>query len=358
MPCDWWEHLVVSERFSALRTKLSSRRTQTSASATKKLARRTPLRTLWWWLSFVVLAASGGFIPPAIAIAFSVTEGWEGVGEFSLLIAAGLVQGFILGIGEVIALRRGPLRVPVGRWIVVTTVAMGVAWIVALLPGSFGQLDWANPAMLVGMIVAVLVVILIVPVFQWLILRSRVADAWRWILVMCIATTLGVGALLLGILLAAGETTFIGTLAPFILTGWVGVVLFTVLSGLGVYWMAREAYTAAESAALRARRAANETKATAATKRAVARARATATPAVKKVASKVTAVAKKAGSKTLAAAKKAGSKTSVAAKEAVNRVRAQTTTPTPKGGPKTSAKKPTAKKPATKKSAAKKPAAK
>lgn len=321
MPCDWWERLVVSERFSALRTKLSSRRTRTSASASKKLARRTPLRTLWWWLSLVVLAASGGFIPPAIAMAYAVTEGWDGVSQFALLVGAGLVQGVVLGIGEVMALRRGPLRVPVGRWIVVTTLAMGVAWLVALLPGSFGQLDWSNPVALVAIIVAVLVVILIVPLAQWFILRSRVRDAWRWMLIMGVATALGAGALLSGIALAAGKTSFLSTLLPFILTGWVGVVLFTIVSGLGVYWIAREAFTVAETSAVLARRSANESRATTAAKRAAARVGAAASPAVKRVASKVSTAAKKAGSQTAAAAKKSAA--NVRSRSAAARAKSQ-----------------------------------
>ncbi len=296
---------MVSEKVAALRKKLATVRARPAISASERIARRTPARTFWWWISFVVVTASGGFFAPALAMAFSVTEGWDGGGQFAILTLAGLFQGLVLGIGEVIALRRGPLRVPAGRWIFATTVGMGLTWIVALLPGSFARPDWSNPAVVVGMIVAVLVVILIVPFAQWLILRSRVADAWRWILVMSISTALGVGALLSGIVFAAGKTTFISTLAPFVLSGWVGVVLFTVVSGLGVYWMAREAYTAAETEALLARRVANESKATTATKRVAARVGANASPVVKKAASKVTAVAKKAGSKTVSAAKKA-----------------------------------------------------
>jgi len=299
---------VVSEKVAALRKKLSFRRTRTTLSASQKLARRTPARTLWWWLSIVVIAASGGFIPPAVAMTYSVTEGWDGGGQFVLLILAGLFQGFALGIGEVIALRRGPVRVPVWRWIIVTTFAMGLAWLVALLPGSFAKLDWSNPAVLVGTIAAVLLVVLIVPIAQWTILRSRVHDAWRWLLIMGVATALGVGSLLSGIVLAAGKTTFVSTLLPFILTGWVGIVLFTVISGLGVYWIAREAYTAAETAAVEARLLANESKATKATKAVAARVSkrlgATASPAIKKAASSVASAAKKAGSKTAAAAKK------------------------------------------------------
>jgi len=303
---------VVSERVVALRKKLSSRRTRTEASAAKKLARRTPLRTFWWWLSLVVLAASAGFIPPAVVMAFAVTEGWDALRQFIGLVAMGLLQGFVLGIGEVIALRRGPLRVPVGRWILVTTLAMGAAWIAALLPGSFGELDWSNPVVLVGIIVAILVVILIVPIAQWLLLRSRGRDAWRWIVIMSISTTLGVGALLTGILLAEGKTSFISTLIPFVLTGWVGILLFTIVSGLGVYWMAREAYTAAETSAVLARRAANESRATIAAKSAVAsvskRVGASASPAFKKAASWVATAAKKAGSQTAVATKKAATR--------------------------------------------------
>jgi MFS family permease len=300
--------MVFSERVASLRKKLSSRRTRSAASAEKIRARRTPLRSLWWWLSLVVVAASGGFIPPAIVMAYSVTEGWDGFRQFGLLVFAGLLQGFALGIGEAIALRRGPLRVPAGRWILVTTLAMGAAWLVALLPGSFGEPDWSNPFVLVGVIVAILVVILIVPTAQWLLLRSRGRDAWRWIIIMSISTTLGVGSLLTGILLAEGKTSFIGTLLPFILTGWVGILLFTIVSGLGVYWMAREAYTAAETSAVLARRAANESRATTAAKAAAARVSkrvgAAASPALRKVASRVTTAAKKAGSQTAVATKK------------------------------------------------------
>ena len=319
---------MVSERVAALRKKLSPRRTRTAASAKKKLARRTPLRTLWWWLSLVVLAASAGFIPPAVVMAFAVTEGWDGLRQFMGLIATGLFQGFLLGIGEVVALRRGPLRVPAGRWILVTTLAMGVAWVAALLPGSFGEPDWSNPFVLVGVIVAILVVILIVPIAQWLLLRSHGRDAWRWIVIMSISTTLGVGSLLTGILLAQGKTSFISTLLPFILTGWVGILLFTIVSGLGVYWMARGAYTAAETSAVLARRSANESRARFAAKATVVsiskRVGATASPAIKKTANWVTTAAKKAGSKTAAAAKKVGSKKAAATKKSTTSVKSRT----------------------------------
>ena len=271
----------------------------------------------------MVLAASAGFIPPAIAIAFAVTEGWDGQSQFWLLIVAGLFQGLALGIGEVIALRRGPLRVPAGRWVFVTTVAMGVAWLVALLPGTVVQLDWSNPAVVAAIIAAVLVVVLIVPLGQWFILRSRARDAWRWMLVMGVATTLGVGSLLSGIVLAAGKTTFISTLLPFILTGWVGIVLFTVVSGLGVYWIAREAYTAEETAAVRAHRSANESKATTATKKAAARVGAQASPAIKKMASRVATAAKKAGSQTASAAKKTATRVTSRASMAITQAKAR-----------------------------------
>ena len=316
---------MVSEKVAALRKNLSSRRTRPTVSASQKLAQRSPARTMWWWFSLVVVTASGGFIPPAIALAYAVTEGWNGAGQFVILVFSGLFQGLALGVGEVIALRRGPVRVPVWRWILVTTLAMGLTWLVALLPGTFVKLDWSNPAVLVGMIVVVLLVVLIVPIAQWRILRSRVHDAWRWLLIMGVATALGVGALLSGILLAAGKTTFVSTLLPFILTGWLGVVLFTVISGLGVYWIAGETYTGAETAAILARQVANESRATKATKAAAARVGkrvgATASPVIKKATSKVASAAKKAGSKTVAAAKKTS--TSVRSRTAAASARAK-----------------------------------
>jgi hypothetical protein len=170
---------------------------------------------------------------------------------------------------------------------------------------------------------------------------------------MSISTTLGVGALLTGILLAEGKTSFISTLIPFILTGWAGILLFTIVSGLGVYWMAREAYTAAETSAVLARRAANESRATIAAKAAVAsvskRVGATASPAIKKTANWVTTAAKKAGTKTAAVAKMAGSKTAAAAKKTATSVTSRTAPASSqaKAGAKAGAKKPSAKKQST-----------
>jgi hypothetical protein len=127
--------------------------------------------------------------------------------------------------------------------------------------------------------------------------------------------------LLSGIVLAAGKTTFISTLLPFILTGWVGILLLTLVSGLGVYWIAREGFTAAETSAVLARRAANESRATTAAKKTAARVGAAASPAIRKVASRVTTAAKKAGSQTAAAAKKSAA--SVKSRSAAARAKSQ-----------------------------------
>jgi hypothetical protein len=128
--------------------------------------------------------------------------------------------------------------------------------------------------------------------------------------------------------LAAGQTSFFRTLLPFILTGWVGVFLFTLVSGLGVLWIAREALTEAETSAILARRIANESKATKATKAAAARVGkrvgAAASPALRKVASGVTTAAKKVGSKTAAAAKKTATRAKPSAAAASTQAKSRT----------------------------------
>ena len=231
------------------------------SKAEKKLARRTPIRTLWWWLSLTVFTSSGGFLFPAIALAFSVTEGWTTQRQLTVVIAAGAVQGLLVGGGQVIALRRGPLRIPIIGWLIVTTLGFAFGWAVALVPGSVFRPAGQDISVIVGVIALVLLVILIVPIVQSLLLMRRVRDAWRWILIMGISAALGSGSFLYAIVLVQGKSTFIGTILPFIYMGWAGIMLYSLVSALGVFWMAREAYTDSETRALIARQRSNERKA-------------------------------------------------------------------------------------------------
>ncbi|CAB4890346.1 MAG: hypothetical protein F2808_01585 [Actinobacteria bacterium] len=284
------------------------------SKAEKKIARRRPVRTLWWWLSLTVLTSSGGFLFPAVALAFSVTEGWKADAQFAVLAGAGAVQGLVVGIGQAIALRRGPIRIPVVRWIVITTIGFALSWTVALVPGSVFQPSWDNSTTIMGLIAVVLLVILIVPIAQSFLLTVRVRDAWRWILVMGISTALGTGSFIYAIVLVQGKSTFIGTALPFIYMGWVGIMLYSLVSALGVFWIAQEAYSDSETRALIARRHANERKAVRAVGTGVVFVSRKTSPTVRAATRKATAAvgatAKKIGPVARALAQKIGSRTS------------------------------------------------
>ena len=288
--------------------------------------RRVINRMMWWWLSLVVFVAAAGLVVPSIALVYAVTEGWDGSGQYTILVAAGAVQGLLLGLGQAIALRRGPMMIPFWRWVGVTTIATAVAWLVGLLPGSVFRPDWANPAVVVGMIAVILLVIAIVPGAQWTILNRFVFDAWRWIVVAAIAFGVGVGIFLCGLFVAKGNTKVVPTMLTFTFTGWMGIIAFTLITGLGMRWIAREALSPAQvkqrvpstgKAAVVARKASSQVsakvapvakKAAAGTKAAAAKVAAKAAPTVKKAGAAVRSTATRAGKATASTAKKAASR--------------------------------------------------
>lgn len=269
--------------------------------------RRLITRMMWWWLSLIVFVVALGLIFPSFVIVYAVTSGWDATGQYMGLVIAGAGQGFLLAVGQIIALRRGPLRVPILRWIVVTTTASALAWLLGLIPGSVLRPDWGNPSVLFGVIALILLVIVIVPIAQWTMLRPLVRDAWRWIIIASIAFSLAVGIFLSGLFLNRGATHVVTTMLTFSVMGWLGVLAYTLLTGLGVAWMAREAISPSGSPATTPRK---QSAARATVKAVASRAGAKVAPAAKKVGAKVAPAAKKVGSRVVTVAKKVAAKAS------------------------------------------------
>lgn len=263
---------------------------------------------MWWWLSLVVFVAAAGLVFPSFVIVYAVTSGWDATGQYIGLVVAGAIQGFLLGLGQVIALRRGPLRVPILRWILVTTVASAVSWLIGLVPGSIFRPDWTNPSVVFGMIAVILLVIVLVPISQWTLLRPVVRDAWRWIPIAAIAFAVAIGIFLSGLFLIHGATKVVTTMLTFSVMGWLGVVAYTLITGGGLAWMAREAVNPAGGRSETARKpSAARSKASAVAGKVKAKVGAKVSPAAKKVGSTAKSAAKKVGSKTVSTAKKATS---------------------------------------------------
>lgn len=109
------------------------------------------------WLLAVTVAESVGFVAPAVT---GATTG----GRYEAMVAAGLVEGAVLGAGQVLGAGRQVL--PAVRWTVATAVGAGVAWAIAMLPTVL-DVPWTDPFVLAAVVAAGAVALLAMPVLQW-----------------------------------------------------------------------------------------------------------------------------------------------------------------------------------------------
>jgi hypothetical protein len=145
------------------------------------------------WVGWTVAGEAAGFTVAAIAGALSTTQDLPTAPEFVLLVGAGSIEGALLGAGQAIAMTR--LQLPprmLRRWPVVTSVAAAIAWTIGLLPSSIPHIPWSSPV--TWLVAAVLgsALLLSIPTAQYLLLRSAIHTARRWIWVNVSAWSLGI----------------------------------------------------------------------------------------------------------------------------------------------------------------------
>jgi hypothetical protein len=128
-----------------------------------------------------VAGEAAGFTAAAIAGALAATHDLPTAPEFALLVGAGSIEGALLGAGQAIAMMR--LQLPprmLLSWPVVTSVAAALAWLIGLLPSSIPHIPWSSPVTwLLGS-----ALLLSIPTAQYLLLRSVIHTAGRWINVL------------------------------------------------------------------------------------------------------------------------------------------------------------------------------
>lgn len=133
------------------------------------------------WLISVTLGEFVGFCIPALAGA--LVRNSPAAVVVPTLVAAGAVEGTVLGWSQVRVLC-GPLPALRGRlWVAGTAGAASLAWLIGMLPSTFSG-SWSRwPAAVVIALGAVLgtTVLCSIGVAQWLQLRRLVPRAGRWI---------------------------------------------------------------------------------------------------------------------------------------------------------------------------------
>jgi hypothetical protein len=118
------------------------------------------------------------------------------------------------------------------RWPVVTSVAAALAWTIGLLPSSIPHIPWSSPA--TWLIAAVLgsALLLSIPTAQYLLLRSAIHTAGRWIWVNVLAWSLAICWTLAPSPLVNASTPLLSLIGIYATAGLLMATTIAVITGL------------------------------------------------------------------------------------------------------------------------------
>jgi len=189
------------------------------------------------WTRWVTLGETVGFAVPAVVGAWTA-----GVSPFvgvPALLAAGAVEGTVLGAAQAHVLRQAIPGLPVRRWIGVTGVAAVFAYLMGLLPSTLAT-GWPTPAAVALGSAAGVALLLSIGVAQWTVLRAHVARSASWIAVTAAGWLAGLAVFLVVAMPLWHEgqplwqTVAVGTFAGLLMATTVAVV-----TGLGLVRLLR-----------------------------------------------------------------------------------------------------------------------
>lgn len=192
----------------------------------------------WFWT--VTVAEFVGFAVPAVVGALTATA----VPAVSLpaVLAAGAVEGGMLGWGQVNVLRRALPGMRRRPWIVATAAAAMLAYAIGLAPSTFaGSIEsWPMVALVPGAAVLGGALLATIGTAQWSILRHHVRQAGRWIATTALAWLVGL-AVFLGFSMPLWQPG--QPLALVVGIGIVGGLLMaattSLISGTALRWLLR-----------------------------------------------------------------------------------------------------------------------
>jgi hypothetical protein len=151
--------------------------------------------TLWWrWVAITTAGELLGFTAPTLAGAVTTVHHVEGLPQALVLMAAGAVEGGVLGWSQAIVLRRAVAGLDTASWTGATAAGAVLAYAMGMLPSVLFPLPVAA---MVGIGAAAGAILLAsIGTAQWLVLRRhRPHSAW-WIATTAAAWLLGLAAFL------------------------------------------------------------------------------------------------------------------------------------------------------------------
>lgn len=195
--------------------------------------RRSGRRRLWHWVLLTTLGETFGFLVPGLVGAAVTSADWPAAPQFTALVAAGAVEGSLLGAAQAQCLY-GWGVLPVRRpWVFATSLGAVVAWSLGLLPSTLGGLSW-SPGTAVLVVLGGLLLLLSIPLAQYCVLRRLVRRGWRWIPINMVAWLLGISWTLAPSPLIDQTTALVTLVVVYAVAGLCMAGTVAMITGLGL----------------------------------------------------------------------------------------------------------------------------
>ncbi|GAA0504885.1 hypothetical protein Ade02nite_70890 [Paractinoplanes deccanensis] len=143
-----------------------------------------PLR----WFTVVTAGEFAGFCVPVVAGA--LTAAAPAAVALAAILAAGAVEGTMLGLAQAIVLREVLDGFPVRRWVAATAGAAVLAYAIGMMPSTWPA---AAPVVLIA---GGPVLLASIGTAQWLVLRTLLRRSAAWIVYTALAWLAGLGVFL------------------------------------------------------------------------------------------------------------------------------------------------------------------
>jgi hypothetical protein len=182
------------------------------------------------WVACTIAGEAAGF---TVAAALAATQDLSRMPEFAILLGAGALEGALLGRGQAMAMSR--LQLPQGilrLWPVATSVAAVVAWSIGLIPGSLHRMAWSSWSAWLLAAVLVFVLLASIPTAQFMLLRTALPTAGRWVRFNAIAWILGLSWTLAPPALVKPNTPVVSEIGVYAIAGILMATTVAIVTGM------------------------------------------------------------------------------------------------------------------------------
>lgn len=147
------------------------------------------------WILATTVGEVVGFLTPAFV--GSIAYDWHAELFLAVMVAAGLVEGAVLGAAQSVVLAKEFLGFSRTAWTAVTALGAGAAWFLGMLPSTTYPLwrDWPWAVLVPLGLFMGLALVSSIGFAQWTVLRRHVARSRTWVPVNTVAWLVGLGLL-------------------------------------------------------------------------------------------------------------------------------------------------------------------